>query len=205
MKSLLPERLGHGRQTLESPTSRDRGYMRKYEREKPLQTARIALLENAASIGSRSGERWSMSEAHRRFQGWSSRHLRWRFRPPLLLVAILYVLPLAGSAFATNPNEVARIELSASIAFWARFDLGSAAEVYGLSEDVSTRDGKIYSDKAPGLSMIAVLLLVYSLQGSAPTAETELIRSQVLRRLGHTAMADRLEDSLLSAATPARD
>jgi len=113
-----------------------------------------------------------MSEAHRCFQGCSKRHLRWWFGPPLLLVAILYVLPLAGSAFATNPNEVARIELSASIAFWARFDLGNVAEVYGLSEDVSTRDGKIYSDKAPGLSMIAapVVWAVSPLLPRAPSS-----------------------------------
>jgi len=52
-----------------------------------------------------------MSEAPHRFQGGSSRQLRWWFGPPLVLVATLYVLPLAGSAFATNPNEVARIEL----------------------------------------------------------------------------------------------
>jgi hypothetical protein len=71
-------------------------------------------------------------------------------------IAAFYLLPLAGSAIATNPNEVARIELAVSIAFWARVDLGSAAEVYGLSEDVSVREGKVFSDKAPGLSITAV-------------------------------------------------
>jgi hypothetical protein len=96
-----------------------------------------------------------MKEARRRSQGRSMRQSRWWIGPPLMLIATLYVLPLAGSAFATNPNELARIELSASIAFLARLDLGSVVETYGLSEDVSIRDGKIYSDKAPGLSMIA--------------------------------------------------
>lgn len=92
-----------------------------------------------------------------RSQGRLDRQSRWWwFGPPSVLVVALYVLPLAGSPFPTNPNELARIELSASIAFWARLDLGSAAEEYGLSEDISIRDGKIYSDKAPGLSMIAV-------------------------------------------------
>jgi len=114
-----------------------------------------------------------MSEAPHRSQGGSSRQLRWWFGPPLVLVATLYVLPLAGSALATNPNEVARIELSASIAFWARFDLGSAAEVYGLSEDVSIRDGKIYSDKAPGLSMVAapVVWVVNPILPRAPSSD----------------------------------
>jgi hypothetical protein len=74
----------------------------------------------------------------------------------LVAIIALYLLPLAGSDVATNPNEVARIELAVSIAFWARLDLGSAAEVYGLSEDVSIRGNKVYSDKAPGLSIAAV-------------------------------------------------
>ena len=72
------------------------------------------------------------------------------------MITALYLLPLAGSAIASNPNEVGRIELAASIAFWARFDLGSAAEIYGMSEDVSIRGSKVYSDKAPGLSIAAV-------------------------------------------------
>jgi hypothetical protein len=72
------------------------------------------------------------------------------------VITAFYLLPLAGSTAATNPNEVARIELAASIAFWARLDLGSAAKVYGLSEDVSIRGSKVYSDKAPGLSIAAV-------------------------------------------------
>jgi hypothetical protein len=72
------------------------------------------------------------------------------------LIAALYLLPLAGSTIATNPNEVVRIELAVSIAFWARLDLGNAAEVYGLSEDAAVRGGKVFSDKAPGLSIAAV-------------------------------------------------
>jgi hypothetical protein len=82
--------------------------------------------------------------------------LRWWIGPPLLLVVALYVLPLAGSTPATNPNEVGRIELAASIALWARLDLEDAARVWGLSEDVAIREGRIYSDKAPGLSIAAV-------------------------------------------------
>ncbi len=74
---------------------------------------------------------------------------------PMLLVAIFYILPLSGTPDATNPNEVVRIELATSLAYWARFDLEDSAAVYGWSEDVSTRDGRFYSDKAPGLSMAA--------------------------------------------------
>ena len=53
---------------------------------------------------------------------------RW-FGTPLLLTVALYLLPLAGSTADSNPNEVVRIELATSIAFWARFDLGETVEV----------------------------------------------------------------------------
>ena len=83
----------------------------------------------------------------------------WWVGPSLLLIMALYILPIAGSPAATNPNEVIRIELAVSIAYWAQLELGPAAEVYGLSEDISIRDGKIYSDKAPGLSIVSAPLV----------------------------------------------
>ena len=83
----------------------------------------------------------------------------WWVGPPLFLLIALYILPLAGAPPATNPNEVIRIELAASMAFLAQVDLGTAAAIYGLSEDVSVRDGEIYSDKAPGLSIVSAPVL----------------------------------------------
>ena len=114
-----------------------------------------------------------MSAPHKRSEGNSGRLRRWWLGLPLVLVAALYVLPLSGSSSATNPNEVARIELSASIAFWAQIDLGRAAELYGLSEDVAIRNGKLYSDKAPGLSMIAapVVWVVHPVLPRAPLSD----------------------------------
>jgi len=121
----------------------------------------------------RDGRLQPMSDIHAYSQDSPSRLPRWWFGPPLILVTILYVLPLAGSAVATNPNEVARIELSTSISFWAHLDIGNAAEFYGLSEDVSIRNGKIYSDKAPGLSLIAapVMWIVNPLLPRAPSSD----------------------------------
>jgi hypothetical protein len=52
---------------------------------------------------------------------------------------------------------------------------------------------------------IAAQLLWLSWQGAGQTAEVELMRAQVLRRLGHTLVADRIEGSLIPAATPPRD
>jgi hypothetical protein len=79
--------------------------------------------------------------------------------PFLVLVFGLIILPLAGSPPATNPNEVVRVELATTMAFNAHFDLDDTVDTYGLSEDVSTRGGRIYSDKAPGLSVAAAPLV----------------------------------------------
>jgi hypothetical protein len=49
---------------------------------------------------------------------------------------------------------------------------------------------------AVSLAVAAAVLLVYSWQGSSPTAEEELMRSQVLRRLGHHVIADRIDESI---------
>ncbi len=105
------------------------------------------------------------SEARARRPGWIGL--------PILLVIALYILPLAGAPAVTNPNEVVRIELATSIAFWARFDLEDSAAIYGLSEDVSIRDGKLYSDKAPGLSMISApfVWIVNPILGRAPPSD----------------------------------
>jgi len=80
---------------------------------------------------------------------------RWWIGTPLLIVVVLYVLPLAGTPAATNPNEVARIELGVAMATGTGLDIGPVAVIYGLSEDVARRSGRIYSDKAPGLSFLA--------------------------------------------------
>ncbi len=97
----------------------------------------------------------------------------WWVGLPILLMIALYILPMSGARAETNPNEVVRIELATSIAFWAQFDLEDSAAIYGLSEDVSIRDGKLYSDKAPGLSMISapVVWILDPILGRAPFSD----------------------------------
>jgi len=92
--------------------------------------------------------------------------------PSMLLATLLFILPLAGSPPAKNPNEVVRLESATAMAFALHFDLGDTIDAYGLSEDVSIRDGRIYSDKAPGLSMLAVpaLWIVNPLFERAPNS-----------------------------------
>ncbi|MBD3853242.1 MAG: hypothetical protein IFJ96_00560 [Acidobacteria bacterium] len=52
---------------------------------------------------------------------------------------------------------------------------------------------------------VAAQLLWLGWRGANPSPEVEFIRAQVLRRLGHTAVAAQIEESLISAATYARD
>jgi low affinity Fe/Cu permease len=84
---------------------------------------------------------------------------RWWLGSPLLVVIALYVLPLVGSPLKTNPNELVRVKLAVSIAYLARVDVEEAARIYGLSEDVALVGNRVFCDKAPGLSILAVPVL----------------------------------------------
>ncbi len=81
---------------------------------------------------------------------------------PCAVVLCLYTFPLAGAPPGRNPNEFSRIALSVAIADSGSICLDDVAKVkaYGLSQDRSTRDGRTYSDKAPGLSFAAVPAVV---------------------------------------------
>jgi len=48
------------------------------------------------------------------------------------------------------------------------------------------------------LGTVAMLLSLYLWQGSSPNSESELMRAQVLRRLGHLSIADRIESAVPS-------
>jgi peptidoglycan/LPS O-acetylase OafA/YrhL len=55
------------------------------------------------------------------------------------------------------------------------------------------------------LVTVVLVLLTYSWQGHAPPAETEIIRSEVLRRLGHAGAANSIEASFSPAEVPVAD
>lgn len=95
-----------------------------------------------------------------RQEGFGSKTQRWL--PAPLLLVMLFVLPLAGSPPTTNPNETSRLELSIAMAEWATINLENPARIYGLSEDVAWRDGRMLADKAPGLSVAAVPLVWFA-------------------------------------------
>ena len=82
----------------------------------------------------------------------------WRWWLPAGLVLALYLLPLSGTLPAKNPNELSRIELALALADRRAIEIDAFTDVkgYGLPQDRSVRDGRNYSDKAPGLSFVAV-------------------------------------------------
>jgi hypothetical protein len=82
-------------------------------------------------------------------------------------LVLLYLVPIAGRPPSSNPNELARLELAVAIAEWGTVDLDRPARLWGLSEDVARRDGRILSDKAPGLSLAAVPV-VWALRPALP-------------------------------------
>jgi len=71
-------------------------------------------------------------------------------------VVCLYLLSAAGHPPTTNPNELVRLELAVAMAMWTTVDIEDPARVYGLSEDVALREGRVLADKAPGLSFAAI-------------------------------------------------
>lgn len=81
-----------------------------------------------------------------------------RLFPALMITSVigLYLLPLAGLPQEKNPNELVRLELAVAMSQWSTVELDRPARVYGLSEDVARREGRILADKAPGLSFAAV-------------------------------------------------
>jgi hypothetical protein len=79
---------------------------------------------------------------------------------PFLVVLGLYSFTLGGHENVTpNPNEHSRILLATALALDGTVKLDSVIEAYGSMEDLATRDGHWYSDKAPGISLAAASLL----------------------------------------------
>lgn len=76
----------------------------------------------------------------------------------LAFVAVLacYTIPISGGdGLAMNPNELSRLLLVTAITEEGSLSVDQPAEVYGTSEDRAEREGKTYSDKAPGLSLLS--------------------------------------------------
>jgi hypothetical protein len=75
---------------------------------------------------------------------------------PLLITLAVYLIPVGGSDIIGNPNELSRILMTESIVVDGTFAVDGPIAVYGDSQDQSVREGRTYSDKAPGISYLGV-------------------------------------------------
>lgn len=96
-------------------------------------------------------------------------------RQPILWLTLGVTLALAYSWMspgASAPNERSRLYLALSVLDDGDFAVTEQVEQYGKPFDISERDGKFYSDKAPGSSIVAVpALWVYQALGGAESIE----------------------------------
>jgi len=74
-----------------------------------------------------------------------------------LAVLLAYSVPIGGNDQVTpNPNEISRLLLATSLAVDGTVAVDGAIDAYGTMEDLAVREGRSYSDKAPGLSALSV-------------------------------------------------
>lgn len=108
----------------------------------------------------KSAARRSAAQSHDAMGGGAAQPpLPWsRWLPFCIAATVIYLLPLGRTPFANNPNELSRLVLVASLTHDGSVQVDNAMKVYGTSQDLSERDGKHYSDKAPGLSFFAAPL-----------------------------------------------
>ncbi len=69
---------------------------------------------------------------------------------------LTYTMFAGGTTYGRSPNEQSRIELSIALTKFRTVSIDPVLEAYGTPFDRSVREGKNYSDKAPGLSLLGV-------------------------------------------------
>ena len=76
--------------------------------------------------------------------------------PPAAVVLLAYTILATGTPHTRNPNEQTRLELTTALVNRHTVSLDPVIAVYGTPFDRSVRDGKTYTDKAPGVSLAGV-------------------------------------------------
>ncbi|HQR68007.1 MAG TPA: hypothetical protein PLB02_11475, partial [Thermoanaerobaculia bacterium] len=80
-----------------------------------------------------------------------------RARALLLLYAALALLVLPVFPRFLSPNEFARWAVAASVVERGTVEVSAVAPLLGpLFEDLSSRDGRLYANKAPGIAAVAL-------------------------------------------------
>lgn len=101
----------------------------------------------------------------------------------VVLVLFIYLMLAARVTHGRSPNEQSRIELSVTMAKFGSVSLGPVLSIYGTPFDRSERDGKVYSDKAPGLSFLGVPIVWLSDLFDSREGTSELPGYWILRTL----------------------
>jgi hypothetical protein len=94
---------------------------------------------------------------------------------PVVWLGLLIVIALSYSWMSPEisaPNERSRLYLTLSVIESSSISVNDQIERYGKPFDIAERDGKFYSDKAPGSSIIAVpFVAVYKAFGGSDSIE----------------------------------
>ncbi len=75
---------------------------------------------------------------------------------PALLTVVVYLVPVGGAEIVGNPNELVRILMTEALLVDGTLAVDGPITAYGASQDQSEREGHIYSDKAPGVSLLSL-------------------------------------------------
>lgn len=137
--------------------------------------------------------------------------MRNRASAPVLLYAVLAVLVVPVFPHFLSPNEVSRWAFAASFVEHRTPEISGVLPLLGPAfEDVSEKDGRVYSNKAPGAALVALPgALAARLFAGPPSAESLRLSLTLMRLLAATLPAILLALVLAGAAvrlgaTPAR-
>lgn len=75
---------------------------------------------------------------------------------PYALIAFLYLATSPYHAGLNNPNEMVRVYMTRALAEEGSFEIDHVIRRWGMVDDKSIRDGKLYSSKAPLQSLVGV-------------------------------------------------
>jgi hypothetical protein len=137
--------------------------------------------------------------------------VRFRGSAPVLLYALLAVLVLPVFPHFLSPNEVTRWAFAASLLEKRTPEISGVLPLLGPSfEDVSERDGRVFSNKAPGAALVALPGYLAARPFAGPPSAAALRSTLTLMRLAAATLPALLLALVLQGAalrlgaTPAR-
>src|SRR5919197_5366685 len=92
-----------------------------------------------------------------------------------VLVAAIYLLAFPYHPRLRSPNELSRLWMTRAMVDYGTLEINQALRDYGFVGDLSVRNGRYYSSKAPLLSFAAVpIYAVLRAWGGGPHSVSEL-------------------------------